>query len=161
MGKRKMNNHGMITIEACYIVPFTLMITMLLLWFGMYLYDCNVLSETASIAAICGSREAEKSNEEITELVTKRVEELLDDRLVSMDEPTLTVSVDYNTIQVTLCGQMEIPGIIFLTGWDGDTLWEFTTTQEAYRLRQSMITRTIHQLQSLSVNSCSNNQVQE
>lgn len=139
----KKETDGMVTIEACFIIPIVLMITMLIIWMGFFFYNQNVLTQSAGIAVIYGSRMAEKSNEEIVDAVRNRLTELLDGKIIGMELSEICVSVDYGEIKVEMEGSMQIPGVLFLSDIYQNHAWNLKASQSAERLRCSMVTRTI------------------
>ena len=158
MGKRKIlkesvkDCRGMITIEACIILPITLMITVLILWVGFFWYNRNAITHAVSMALIAGSQAAEKSNSEVEEIVQSAMSELLEGKLVMMDPPQMTVSVGYGNIEMDVAAQMELPGGIFITDIYDDGVWNYNVHKECRRVRRSQIIRTVHRLsEALSV----------
>lgn len=107
----KDNNKGMITIEACVIVPIIMAVTLLLIWLSLYFYNKTTLANAASVASVFAARSAEESNEQISKIALEKAEELLDGRLIAMDDVNTKVSVDYGLVTVNITGQMQVPGV--------------------------------------------------
>lgn len=143
------SNRGMMTIEAVVILPLSLMITFLLLWTGMLLYNRAAVSYAVSVAVIRGSRLAEESNEEIQSYVGKKIPELLEHKLVLMEisqmEMEVEVEVSYQTISASVSGNLQAPP---LAGFAGD--WSVSVQRRADRMRSSQIVRTIQRVDRLS-----------
>jgi len=76
------NNKGMMTIEACVIIPVIIFMTIMIIWIGMLSYNRNAINSAVSIGLTLGAAAPEKDNEEIAECVKNKTEELLEDRLV-------------------------------------------------------------------------------
>lgn len=143
---RKMDNRGMMTIEACILIPIIIMISLLVVWLGFFLYNKTLLMECAGIAAITGSQLAEADNEELAGAAADRAGELLLQKTVAMEVRDITVSVDYDAVTVRIAGVMQIPGAIFLTDIYQQDSWEIQVEQTAERLRSCSILRTIERL---------------
>lgn len=143
---RKRDNRGMMTIEACILIPIIIMISLLAVWLGFFLYNKTLLMECAGIAAIMGSRMAEADNEELAGAAATRAGELLSQKTVAMEVRDITVSVDYGAVTVRITGVMQIPGAIFLTDIYQRDSWEIHAEQTAERLRSCSILRTIERL---------------
>ena len=141
------SNRGMMTIEAVVILPLSLMITFLLLWTGMLLYNRAAVSYAVSVAVIRGSRMAEESNEEIQSYVGKKIPELLEHKLVLMEisQMEMEVEVSYQTISASVSGNLQAPP---LAGFAGD--WSVSVQRRADRMRSSQIVRTIQRVDRLS-----------
>ena len=145
MGNIKCGNKGMMTIEACVIIPLSLMITFLLLWTGILLYNRTAVNYAVSTAVIQGSRMAERSNEEICDYVGKKISELLEEKLVLMEMPQMEVAVEYGEIRASLQGYLDAP---ILAGFCGN--WSVEAQRSAERMRSSQIVRTIRRVDRLA-----------
>ena len=145
MKNRKRNNRGMMTIEACVIVPLSLMITFLLLWNGMLLYDRAAVNYAVSAAVIRGGCMAEASNEEISTFVQQKIAEMLEHKLVLMECPEAQVRVEYGSITASVRGTLDAPP---LAGFTGD--WTVESQHSADRMRASQIVRTIQRVDRLA-----------
>jgi len=135
----------MMTVEACVILPLALMVTFLLFWTGILLYDRAVVNYAVSAAVIRGSRMAERSNEEISGFVQKKIEELTEDKLVLMERPQMEVRVEYGKIYASLSGNLRAP---ILAGFCGN--WSVEACRDADRMRVSRIVRTLQRLDRLA-----------
>ncbi len=143
MKKKIWNNKGMITVEAAFLIPFSIMIIMVLVWMGFLQYNRNVMTQAASMAVMEASYFADLDNDELLEKMIKRFEELVRDNLVCVEDLQVEGEVKYSEITLTVTGEMEVPGIVFLT--DGYTTgpWDLSVEKSASRVRKSMVVRTI------------------
>ncbi len=140
------NNKGMMTIEACILIPIIIMISLLVIWLGFFLYNKTLLLECAGIAAIKGSQMAEADNETLASAAVVRAEELLAQKTVAMEIQNIIVSVDYGAVTVKITGVMQVPEAIFLMDIYQDDRWEIHVEQTAERLRNCSILRTIERI---------------
>lgn len=140
------NNSGMMTIEACILIPMIIMISLLVIWLGFFLYNKTLLLECAGIAAIKGSQMAEADNETLAGAAAARAEELLSQKTVAMEIQDIIVSVDYGAVTVKITGVMQIPEAIFLLDIYQNDRWEINVEQTAERLRSCSILRTIERV---------------
>ena len=147
MKKMKIDNKGMMTIEACVILPLSLFITFLLFWTGMLLYNRAAVNYAVSTAVVQGSRMAECSNDEICDHVQKKIAELLENKLVLMEMPQPEVTVEYGKISASLQGALHAP---VLAGVGGN--WPVEAQYSADRMRSSQIVRTIRRVDRLAEN---------
>ena len=92
---------------------------------------------------IQGGRQAEKENDEIVSLVRKKAEELLQGRLVLMDAPSLTVSVDMFEVKAELHGRMKAPPLPLIGNMNITADWSVESEKTSPRLKESMIVRTL------------------
>lgn len=140
------NSKGMITIEACILIPMVLMISLLIIWLGFFLYNRTLFMECAGIAAIKGSQMAEADNEEISAAVRERAGELLQQKTIGMEDVVIEVTVDYGSVTVGIRGSMQVPGVIFLTDIYRNNRWHLQVEQTTERLRNCTILRTIERI---------------
>lgn len=151
------NNKGMMTIEACILIPIIIMISLLVIWLGFFLYNKTLLMECAGIAAIRGSQMAEADNEALAIAAAVRAEELLSQKTVAMEIQDIIVSVDYGAVTVKITGVMRIPEAIFLLNIYQTDRWEIYVEQTAERLRSCSILRTIERVRKAQNNSTDDN----
>lgn len=143
------NNRGMMTIEACILIPIIVMVCLLVIWLGFFLYNKTLLMECAGIAAIGGSQIAEADNETLAAAAAVRAEELLSQKTVAMEIEEIIVSVDYGAVTVKITGVMQIPQAIFLFDIYQNDRWEIYVEQTAERLRTCSILRTIERVRKM------------
>lgn len=140
------NSMGMITIEACILIPIILMISLLIIWLGFFLYNRTLFMQCAGIAAIKGSQMAEADNEEISAAVRERARELLQQKTIGMEDVVVEVTVDYGSVTVGIQGDMQVPGAIFLMDIYQNNRWHLRVEQTTERLRNCTILRTIERI---------------
>lgn len=140
------NNKGMMTIEACILIPIIIMISLLVVWLGFFLYNKTLLMECAGIAAIKSSQMAEADNEILAREAAARAEEVFSQKTVAMEIQDIIVSVDYGAVTVKIRGVMQIPDAIFLFDIYQNHVWEVYVEQRAERLRSCSILRTIERV---------------
>lgn len=137
------NEKGMMTIEACFLIPMVLMLSILVIWLGFFLYNKILLTTCAGIAAIRGSQMAEAENEQIGSAASGRARELLLQRTVAMEDIEIRVTVDYGAVTVVITGCMQIPEAVFLMDIYRNDRWELYASQTTERLQSCNIIRTI------------------
>ena len=137
------NNKGMMTIEACFLLPMLIMLCLLVIWLGFFLYNKTLFMECAGIAAILGSQMAEADNETIGTTVNNRARELLSGKTVLAEGIEVRVTVDYDAVTVGITGLLRIPGVVFLTDMGLNNTWQLQASQTAGRLRSCSILRGI------------------
>lgn len=136
----------MTTIEACIIIPITFMSLLLLIWMGFLGYDRMVLSQVVSQAAIKGSQFPDKNNEELLVIVNERLNNLLEDKLIYMDQVETNVEVRQKEITVSVKGDMKVPGALFITDIYSNDLWSIHIEKSVQRINSSKFVRTINNL---------------
>ena len=141
--KWKNNNRGMMTIEACFLLPMLIMLCLFVIWLGFFLYNKTLFMECAGIAAILGSQMAEADNETIGTTVNNRARELLSGKTVLAEGIEVRVTVDYDAVTVGITGILRIPGIVFLTDMGLNNTWQLQASQTAGRIRSCSILRGI------------------
>lgn len=139
--KAKNSNTGMTTIEACILIPLSLMLIMLVLWFGFYKYNLSVISAAAAAAAMNGALEMNRSNEEINKLVDENINELLKEKLIFVRGMNWDISVSATKISVTIRGEFFVPAQIFLSDIYEKEAWNFEIEKSAIRINPSGLLR--------------------
>lgn len=139
--KAKGVNYGMTTIEACFLIPLSFMLIMLLIWFGFYKYDLCAISAAAAEASMNGAREMNKSNEEINELVDKKIRELLTEKLIFVRDMNWDITVSAAKVSVIIRGQFFVPAKIFLSDIYKKDTWSFEIEKSANRINPSYLLR--------------------
>ena len=133
---------AMMTIEAVIILPLTLMISMMVIWSGLILYNRTAADYALSVAVIQAARQAEWENEEIVKLAKDKAAELLNSRLVIMEEGALDVRVDIDSVEAAYSGRMRAPA--FPTFGDVRFFeWKVELTRKTPRLKEAMTVRTL------------------
>ena len=139
----KNNNKGMMTIEACFLLPMLIMLCLFVIWLGFFLYNKTLFMECAGIAAILGSQMAEADNETIGTTVNNRARELLSGKTVLAEGIEVRVTVDYDAVTVGITGLLRMPGVVFLTDMGLNNTWQLQASQTAGRHRSCSIIRGI------------------
>lgn len=135
------SNVGMTTIEACFLIPISIMIIMLLLWLGFYKYDLCVISEAASVASMSGAMEINRSNEEINQLVNEKINELLKEQLIFVRDMHWDIYVSATEVTVIIRGEFFAPTQLFLSDIYTTNAWNFEIEKSSLRINPSMLLR--------------------
>lgn len=135
------NNYGMMTIEACVIIPMSFIITILLLWLSFYYYDRNVITESAAQAAVYGTEYSEWSNDEIKGIVEDKLEECLNNKMVLVKDVNYSVDVSFSEIAVEIDGVI-MPPVYFSDGWNIHTI------KRTPRLNNSSFVRIVNRIRN-------------
>ncbi len=138
-----MKIRGYTTLEATIIIPMTLIITMLLVWLGIFFFNKNIMAHAASRAAIMGGQHPEMSNDDLAIYVSQTAEEIMKDKLLCMSDSNIEVTVNYMDIVVHITGDMNLPDSTRMGGLYSERIWEIDLTEKAARLDPSIFVRTI------------------
>ena len=130
------------TIEAVIILPLCLMISLMVVWSGIFLYNRTAADYALSVAVIQAARQAEADNETIAGLANDKAVELLNARMVLMEEASVDVTVDLLTVKAVYSGKMRAPvlpafGDVKLFDWNIDI------SRQTPRLKEAMTVRTM------------------
>ncbi len=87
------------TLEASFIIPLTIFIFLIIIYFGFYLYDQCVVSQGCYLAALRGSQVQRLSDGDVKKVVEKEVKKLLEEQ-VFINNSDFQVHVDLGTIEV-------------------------------------------------------------
>ena len=136
---------AMMTIEAIVIIPLCLAISMLIVWSGILLYNRTAADYALSVAVIQAARQAEAENEEILKLAKDKAAELLNDRMVMMEEGSLNVSVDLADVKATYTGRMRAP-VLPTFGDIKPIEWKVEISRKSPRLKEAMTVRARHNI---------------
>ena len=140
------NNKGMMTIEACVIIPIIIFMTIMILWIGMLSYNRNAINSAISVGLTLGASVPEMENEEIAECVRNKTEELLTDRLVLVEDPEINVTVSYGTIKTEITASMESPPVPGMDVFKSE-VWDLGQQKEVKRIRCSRLIRTFNRVE--------------
>ena len=140
------NNKGMMTIEACVIIPIIIFMTIMILWIGMLSYNRNAINSAISVGLTLGASVPEMENEEIAECVRNKTEELLTDRLVLVEDPEINVTVSYGTIKTEITASMESPPVPGMDVFKSE-VWDLGQQKEVKRIRCSRLIRTYNRVE--------------
>lgn len=139
-----MNNRGMATIEACIIVPICIGITMLLMWLGIYYYNCNIVSQSIAQAIAYGSEQEYMDNDVIKNLVKDKLYERLKRELILIKDVQCEIDVSYGKISAKAEGNMNVPKAFAFGGIYKGSEWKMSSKSTAPRLNHSLLMRLTH-----------------
>lgn len=134
-------SRGMTTIEACVLIPLSFGILLLLLWTGFYKYDQSVLSEAASLAVRRGSQEVAGSNQEIMKLTEERLDELLQGRLIGIEQVRSDVKVTAGAVAIHLEASFHVPHENIISSLYREEFWQIEIEKSAPRMDPCMLLR--------------------
>ncbi|MCR5210178.1 MAG: hypothetical protein K6C99_08205 [Lachnospiraceae bacterium] len=141
-----MNDKGMMTIEACVIIPLSIFLSITILWIGIMVYNRTAIDYAVSGGLIYGGQIADKDNETVCREVRLKTAELLKDRLVLVGEPQITVSVEFGNIESRLEASMDSPPVPAMGELFKAKTWDLGVTKKVRRERRSQVIRLIHRL---------------
>lgn len=145
-----MNNKGMTTIEACFIIPFSFTLICIILYTAFYYYDYTVISRAAIGASYVSMYEENISNDELISKAMSRAGTLLDGKLICMnkDDINIDVKVEYLKISVRISGRYNASKIIPGGGMIGIDDWIINVEHESPRLHKASFIRSINILKN-------------
>ena len=136
---------AMMTMEAVIILPLTLMICLLIVWSGILLYNRTAADHALSVAVIQAARQAESENEVISSLAKDKAEELLNARMVMMEEASLDVKVGIDSVEAVYTGKMRAP-VLPSFGDLKPFEWKVEVSRKSPRLKEAMTVRAMKNL---------------
>ena len=122
---------GYMTVEASLLIPFFVILIYFIVFLGFYLYNGCALSGISYASAIRGANIREKSREEIKYLVNNMAEEMMEERLVMVNQRNSEVMVNGRRIKVRVYASMEFPVLNLIS--ERLFLWETEREAEAIR----------------------------
>ena len=145
-----MNNKGMTTVEACFIIPFSFILICLILYTSFYYYDYTAISRAAIGASYVSMYEDDISNDELVNRAMLRMKNLLDGKLICMDkdEINVEVKVEYLKITVRVSGVYKAGKIIPGAEMFGIDEWNIDVKHEAPRLHRASFIRGVNILKN-------------
>lgn len=132
MDKKERKQNGYMTLEASLLMPLAVVVVIFLLHLCFYLYNQCILRQVAYTAALRGSLLKEAGNEEIEAYTTQQVSRLLEDRLLAVKEPKISVEVTLTRVRVKV--SMSIHSPLLESFFPGSGIWEFQDEAVAKRL---------------------------
>lgn len=110
---RKRGKNAYMTLEACFIMPITIILTAFLLILTFYLYTVCFLNQAAYIAAFRASLEegADYVKEAKAE---EELEKLLQEAFISLPETEREIAASSSGVTVTLMTEWTVPGLAVL-----------------------------------------------
>lgn len=91
---------GYMTIEATFIIPATLVLFLIIIYFGFYLYDTCVVSDGCYLASLRGSQIWTLSESDLQKKIEDEAEKLLT-KQVFLNSSSYQVSVTTGQIKVS------------------------------------------------------------
>ena len=117
-----MRNKGMMTIEACVIIPISVFLSITLLWIGILVYNRTAVNYAVSGGLIYG------------------------EQMVLVEEPQITVSVQFGNIESELEAYMDSPPVPAMGAMFRSGTWDLGVTKKVRRERKAQVIRLIHRL---------------
>lgn len=109
-GKLDVNlKKGSSTIEASYLIPFLIIVTMTFIYLAFFLYNRLLVTEVCYLAGLRGSQKEYAAAEEVYDEVCKQCDQLMQGKLLSIDSYDRQVQVQGKHITVTLKIAQKIP----------------------------------------------------
>lgn len=133
------------TIEAVYLAPLTLILSLYLLFAGIILYDRSAVEHALNAALIRGCESAELDNNELIVYVEDEFRKLLAGRLI-MAGGELNVKVSYESISMEYTGSVNLPELPFFNS--SSISRELHSSSKISRLRRSKICRAVSALRN-------------
>lgn len=109
----KKQKNAYMTLEACFIMPVTVIMTAFLLILSFYLYTVCFLNQAAYIAAFRASL-AEGADYEREEKAEEELEKLLSEALIRLPETQRQITVSASGVTVALTAEWSLPGLSLL-----------------------------------------------
>ncbi|MCR4585666.1 MAG: hypothetical protein K5686_08070 [Lachnospiraceae bacterium] len=138
------------TIEAVFLAPLAVVVSLQLIFTGIVLYDRTAIDYALDAALIRGSEHSEMKNEELLHYVEDEFTRLLSGRLI-MACGRLNVTVNYESITAEYEGQADLPRLINLTAGTSSAISsKLYSSGKAARIRRSVICRAVSALKTLT-----------
>ena len=137
MGKRE---NGYLTVEASLLFPMVLLFTVMMIFLGFYSYDRCVLEQSAYEAALRGTGNHIKSEQEANEEAYEAAGRIVEEKLFAMHDFQYDVSVSADFVTVDYHCVVNMP----LMGWLCEYVSEIDLTLDiSSKARRCRQTRTI------------------
>ncbi len=143
------NNRGMMTIEACIIIPMIIFISLLLIWTGILLYNKSAVNFALAAGLDAGEENAEADNEELCTIMKLKTEELLKDRLILVKDPGIEAVTEYGRLNLKLDAFMQAPPVPLTADAGLSELWDTGGEKYRLRIRKSQFIRTVKRADEL------------
>ena len=140
------NNKGMMTVEACVIIPLIIFISLILIWIGILMYNKSAINCALVNALDAGARCAEDDNDTICRIVKEKAEFMLDEKLLLAEDPELTVTVDHGSITADLQASMQAPPVPLINDLVSNRYWDMGARKSINRIRASRTVRTMKRM---------------
>ena len=109
--RNKQEFNGNLTVETALVMPVILYTIMLLFYFLLFMYNKSIMTDAALLAVRQTSYYEKLSNSQIEKSVKEKCNESLTDRLVGMENISVTVSVGKFQSNVTIKGDLTMANI--------------------------------------------------
>lgn len=137
------------TIEAVFLAPLTVILSIYIIFIGIILYDRTAVDNALEGALIRGSEQPEMKNEELLRYVEDEFMRLLSGRLI-MASGKLEVKISYDSISGEYKGNVNLPKLPALTSSSSSISTALQSSAKAARLRRSKICRAVSALKNKS-----------
>ena len=111
----KKEKKAYMTLEASLVLPVIFAGIMVMIYWGIYLYDMSVMKQVAYIAALRGSRISDASAEDVKGFVEEQLEQLLERKIMMKENLQKEVKVTYGKVKVKVVMNVKIPLIHWIT----------------------------------------------
>ena len=95
---------GRFVLEAAYLVPMVCLLMVYLVYFTLYAHDCAVCAHTMMEAGMKGIYREEKTSGEMEDLIRQDLQKKLQERLLWMEAPDITVDVNPVRARIRVSG---------------------------------------------------------
>lgn len=102
---------GSATVELTVIAPILLIIMLLLVYMGLYLYDRTVLYADAYLAAFRAAQMTEQSNEEVYAEAGRQIADAMEGQLIALPDVEREITVTNQGVRITYSGEVSVPVI--------------------------------------------------
>lgn len=129
---------GSATVELTVIAPILLIIMLLLVYMGLYLYDRTVLYADAYLAAFRAAQMTEQSNEDVYVEAGRQIADAMEGQLIALPEVDREITVTYQGVRITYSGEVSVP--VIQSGSPFETWGSYAFEGEAYAARHRPVT---------------------
>ena len=133
------------TIEAVFLAPLSIIITVLILFAGIILYDRTAVDQALEAALIRGGERSEMKNDELLHYVEDEFIRLLSGRLIAANG-RLSVTISYDNISARYSGNVDLPALSAFASLSSALSTDISSYSKIPRLRRSKIRRAVSAL---------------
>lgn len=109
MKRLQRDARGSATVEMAVLMPMFLILMILLIYMGLYLYDRTVVYGDAYLAALRASELTEEKSEEVYAKADTWFTGLQKGQLIALPEVTRELTVDAKGVRIVYCGEVVVP----------------------------------------------------
>lgn len=132
---------GYITLEASFIIPLTIMVLIMVIYFTFYLYNQCVVYQDCFLASLRGSQIIDAEETFVQRKVYEEAKSLLENQVYEYsNNPTVEVSL----LQVKVDAKSNIRIIEFLNKFYKEKILNTDKEASALRLNPAKIIRALH-----------------